>query len=204
MVLNEKTTIKKNIIKKKTTKKTTIMIIQQTTAKDTNALTALFAEARQTIAALGIDQWQNGYPSAEVIKEDVQAERSYAVKQGEALCGTFVLLFDGEPTYDVITQGEWLTGTQKTGKTRYTAIHRVAIAVASRKTGVAGKIIRYAQEQAKAHGHVSLRIDTHAGNVPMRRMLEKNGFVYCGVIFLQDGAERVAYEKILTNQHKTL
>jgi GNAT superfamily N-acetyltransferase len=78
---------------------------------------------------------------------------------------------------------------------KYTAVHRVAVALASRGTGVAGEILRFAEQKAKEHGHASLRIDTHEGNVVMRRMLEKNGFVYCGVIFLQDGAERVAYEK---------
>jgi hypothetical protein len=31
----------------------------------------------------------------------------------------------------------------------------------------------------------------------MRRMLEKNGFVYCGIIYLESGDERVAYEKIV-------
>jgi hypothetical protein len=31
----------------------------------------------------------------------------------------------------------------------------------------------------------------------MRRMLEKHGFVYCGIIYLQNGDERVAYEKLL-------
>ena len=39
------------------------MIIRQATIQDTQALDALFAEARATIAALGIDQWQNGYPA---------------------------------------------------------------------------------------------------------------------------------------------
>ena len=31
----------------------------------------------------------------------------------------------------------------------------------------------------------------------MRRMLEKQGFEYRGMIYLADGAHRVAYEKIL-------
>jgi hypothetical protein len=34
-------------------------------------------------------------------------------------------------------------------------------------------------------------------------MLEKNGFSYCGVIYLADGAERVAYEKIISKENLT-
>ena len=77
----------------------------------------------------------------------------------------------------------------------YIAIHRVAISVSSRGSGLSGKIIGYAADFAKEKGRKSLRIDTHRGNVVMRRMLEKNGFSYCGIIYLENGYERVAYEK---------
>ena len=54
-----------------------------------------------------------------------------------------------------------------------------------------------AKELAEKLNRNSLRIDTHKGNVVMRRMLEKHDFKYCGIIFLQSGEERVAYEKII-------
>jgi hypothetical protein len=34
----------------------------------------------------------------------------------------------------------------------------------------------------------------------MRRMLEKNGFVHCGTIYLENGDERVAYEKMIIKE----
>ena len=46
-------------------------------------------------------------------------------------------------------------------------------------------------------GKKSLRIDTHEGNVVMRKMLEKHSFVHCGTIYLENGDARVAYEKML-------
>ena len=56
-------------------------------------------------------------------------------------------------------------------------------------------------EEARAGGFVSIRIDTHPGNIPMRRMLEKNGFVHCGSVYLlggpDNGALRVGYERLL-------
>ena len=77
----------------------------------------------------------------------------------------------------------------------YVAIHRVAISVSRRGSGISTAIINYAAEHAKKLGRASLRIDTHEGNVVMRRMLEKNGFVHCGTIYLENGDPRVAYEK---------
>ena len=180
------------------------MIIRKTGMRDLDKIMPIFDEARATIAALGIDQWQNGYPSEEVIKEDIAKEQSRVVISNGGICtvcgsidgeicATFALIFDGEPTYDKIYDGEWLTGKSES----YIAIHRVAISVAKRGRGIAGEIINYAADMARSLGRKSLRIDTHRGNIVMRKMLEKQGFAYCGVIYLADGAERVAYERVL-------
>ena len=53
------------------------------------------------------------------------------------------------------------------------------------------KLKAYAKENGLTAG---VKIDTHEGNIAMRKMLEKNGFVHCGVILLESGAERVAYQ----------
>ena len=169
-------------------------MIRKTTKEDIKEIMPIFDEARGTIAALGIDQWQNGYPSEEVIFADIEKDQSYLCELDGKVRGTFAMLENGEPTYDKIYDGHWQTGDDSRD---YIAIHRVAISVSSRGSGLSGKIIGYAAEFAKEKGRKSLRIDTHRGNVVMRRMLEKNGFVYCGIIYLESGDERVAYEKII-------
>lgn len=169
------------------------MTIRQANTNDIDALVALFAEARATIAALGIDQWQNGYPSLSVISEDIAKHRSYVVEIDSHIVGTFVIITDGEPTYDRIFEGAWLTQDSQ----RYIAIHRVAVSVARRGSGISTAILGYAAEMARALGRTSLRIDTHKGNLVMRRMLEKHRFVHCGSIYLENGDHRVAYEKTI-------
>ena len=42
-----------------------------------------------------------------------------------------------------------------------------------------------------------IRVDTHRDNRTMQRLLRKNGFCYCGIIYLEDKSERLAFEKIL-------
>jgi GNAT superfamily N-acetyltransferase len=169
-------------------------MIRKTTKEDIKEIMPIFEEARGTIAALGINQWQNGYPSEEVIFADIEKDQSYLCELDGKVRGTFAMLENGEPTYDKIYDGHWQTGDDSRD---YIAIHRVAISVSSRGSGLSGKIIGYAADFAKEKGRKSLRIDTHRGNVVMRRMLEKNGFVYCGIIYLESGDERVAYERIV-------
>lgn len=170
--------------------------IRRATAEDLDAIMSIIEEARRTIAALGIDQWQSGSPNRAMIQEDIALGRSYCAVEEGVVIGTFALIHDGEPTYDRIYNGAWLTPDEG-DIPAYLAIHRVAIAVSKRGSGVSSAMIAYAVDQALGLGRVSLRIDTHRGNVIMRRMLEKHGFVHCGVIYLQTGEERVAYERCL-------
>ena len=179
--------------------------IRKTEKKDMSALMEIFSEARRTIAALGIDQWQNGYPNEEVITDDIERGYSYCAEiKGEnveeKICATFALIDDGEIYYDFIKDGDWQndSGLSVIGKNvTYLAIHRVAISVFCRGTGMSTRIIEFATDFVKKHNKNSLRIDTHKGNVVMRRMLEKHGFVHCGTVFLDNGDPRVAYEKII-------
>ena len=62
-------------------------------------------------------------------------------------------------------------------------------------------MLSLAEDLALGSGCESVRVDTHEGNIPMRRLLEKHGYTACGVITLLSGSEagqkRVAYEKKL-------
>ena len=40
-----------------------------------------------------------------------------------------------------------------------------------------------------------MKIDTHRENRVMQKLLEKNGFTYCGIIYAEDGSRRMAYQK---------
>ena len=41
-----------------------------------------------------------------------------------------------------------------------------------------------------------LRIDTHENNAVMQHLVEKHGFQRCGIIHLEDGAPRIAFERV--------
>lgn len=174
------------------------MQIRHTTIQDLDSVMTIIEEARRTIAALGIDQWQNGSPNRAMIQEDSALGQGYCVVKDCEIVGNFALIADGEPTYDRIDDGAWLTPDRDdAGEYAYLAIHRVAIRVAHRGSGISTAILDYAADTARRLGRGSLRIDTHLGNVVMRRMLEKHGFTHCGTIYLQNGDPRVAYERVL-------
>ena len=167
------------------------MTIRYAEKKDLDKIMQIIADARESIGRLGIDQWQYGYPTRDSVKEDVSLRRGYVVLDGDEICATFALMIHGEPTYKKIYCGAWI------GDGEYLALHKIAIDGAHRGTGVAKEIVDYIMNYARELGYASVRVDTHHGNTPMRKMLEKNGFEYCGTIHLLDGQPRVAYEKLV-------
>ena len=50
------------------------LVIRKTTHEDVKSVMPIFDIARKTIATLGIDQWQDGYPTESLIHEDVDAD----------------------------------------------------------------------------------------------------------------------------------
>lgn len=164
-----------------------------------DALMRLYADARQAIAVFHIDQWQDGYPHRSDIENDIRRGELWVGMTGERLdCAAALLCgrpgeISVEKTYDRIESGSWLTCT----RTEYAAVHRVACASWARGSGAASVMMGHLADLARQTGKLSMRIDTHEGNLAMRKMLEKNGFQYCGVIHLVNGDARVAYERIL-------
>ncbi|MBO5305596.1 MAG: GNAT family N-acetyltransferase [Clostridia bacterium] len=167
------------------------MEFRKATKKDLDRVMQIILDARTRIGKLGIDQWQYGYPTRDIVKEDIALERYYVGEEDGSILSVFAMIDDGEPTYDVIYEGTWLTAEDE----KYMAVHRIAVAADALKRGVASQALAFVAAQGISRGYASIRIDTHEGNIPMRRMLEKNGFVHCGTIYLTDGEKRVAYEK---------
>ncbi|MFR1314947.1 MAG: GNAT family N-acetyltransferase, partial [Clostridium perfringens] len=58
-------------------------------------------------------------------------------------------------------------------------------------------LIKEAESLALNKGISSIKIDTHRDNISMQRAVVKNDFQKCGIIYLEDGSERIAFEKVL-------
>lgn len=154
----------------------------------------IMEQARAQLRRLGLDQWQKGYPSREVWEQDIRDRAAWLAAEGEQVLGAFMFQTAPEEAYDVI-DGSWLT------RRPYASIHRVCVRDGSKGRGVAGAMFAHGFELARQAGFDSVRIDTHPENRPMRRALEKAGFVLCGTIRLVRGGEkgdlRLAYERVL-------
>ena len=165
--------------------------IRPATTQDVAAIMPVFDQARAAIAALGIDQWQDGYPTKEHIEADIQNDYAYVVCHFDKVEGYFAMQTMSEPTYAHIENGAWLTDGP------YITVHRVAMSDALRGKGAAAEVMTYVVSRTLRSGIPAVRIDTHEENLRMRKFLEKQGFSACGTIYLESGAARIGYERDL-------
>lgn len=159
------------------------MQIRKATVEELERIMEIYAQAREFMRQQGNpNQWGSNRPSRQTVLEDIQHRHcNLCVEDGEIL-GVFCYFQGDDPTYAKIYQGQWLNDEP------YGVIHRIAVAAHGR--GVASACFAYAMAQCR-----NLRIDTHRDNIPMQRALAKNGFVRCGIIYIESGDERIAFQK---------
>ena len=128
------------------------------------------------------------YPNFDTIVEIYNAKKVCHQNDGDII-GYMCIDFSGEPAYDDI-KGAWRRDTP------YAVIHRMAFSQKARGKGIAGIAFDLIERFCLEQGVRNIRVDTDFPNKRMQHILEKQGFVHCGVIVFQ-GGEKLAYDKLL-------
>ena len=160
------------------------MIIRKTRPSDIDDVMSIYASARDFMRKSGnANQWGASKPSRSTVENDVESGVGYVVEENNEIIGAFFFKIGVDPTYVKIHDGEWINDDE------YGVIHRIAVKYHGR--GIADYIYNQCFKQIQ-----NLKIDTHRDNIPMQKSLAKNGFKRCGIIYLESGAERIAYQKV--------
>lgn len=167
------------------------MKLRKSEIRDLPEILAIIGDAKGFLKSQGFDQWQSAYPSEEDIMKDIECGYSHVLEDDGRIMCTGAILETSEKFYEVIYGGSWITDG------RYMTIHRLATRRDSMGKGTASRFMEETALLCREKGLPSIRIDTHSGNLPMQRMLEKNGFIRCGTIIFGDEGERIAFEKVL-------
>ena len=170
------------------------MKIQLSTFEDIPAIIAIINDAKEYLASQKIDQWQNGYPNAEQVENDIKNTESYVVVNDEnEVIATAMFTTNPEPTYKII-DGNWNIDENE----KYGVVHRMAIKKEFRKFGLATFMFHEFHMQLLEKKIKSLKIDTHEKNLGMQALIKKLGYTYCGIIYTNYHAKRVAFEKVIS------
>lgn len=171
-----------------------------------------------------VNQWKPGYPTEEIIRNDIEAGQSYAVVDedaavdggvvGEGSDAGGAVVVGGWASMDgsVVDEGSDAGGAAIVGAFAFIPGVDPTYAVVYGGAWIDDELpyatIHRLASTMDSHGVASacfdwcwsqihnLRIDTHEDNVIMRHCIEKAGFRYCGIIHLLNGDPRLAFQKL--------
>ena len=157
------------------------LLIRKAEMPDLDRIMEIYGHAREQMRASGNpNQWGYTYPEEDLIREDIKEAYCHVICD-EAIHGVFVVTDGPDETYKVIENGKWLNNEP------YVVIHRIA------GDGQVHGILKSAIDHCRNLSS-NIRIDTHEDNAKMRHLIEKNGFIRCGIIYVRDHSQRIAYQ----------
>ena len=164
------------------------MFIKKATIGDLEAILRIYEEARSFMRRTGNgSQWGESHPKRSILESDIENGNLYVCAEHinpNEILGVFCYKEYDDPTYRHIEGGAWLNGEP------YGVVHRLA---GSRKAkGIGALCLDWCEKKCK-----NIRIDTHRDNAIMLKVLEKAGYIYCGIIYVADGSERLAFQKTI-------
>lgn len=148
----------------------------------------IFAQARQAQRAAGFRQWEDGYPSSDVLTADIGNSRGFVLDDDGQAAG-YVAIATSDEEYD--RHPELWDVARK-----YAVFHRIALSDDYRGRGVSGELFDLAESYALGLGADYVRIDTGLENKPMQHILAKRRYTGLGRCDFVWGP-RLAYEKPL-------
>ncbi len=166
-------------------------MIQKAKLSDVETLHSLTRECAQYLIKQGIFQWNENYPSKEVLQNDIEQEQIWKLVVENEIAGIIVLTEIEDVEYKNV---KWLTTNQCN-----LYVHRLAVHPKFQKKGYAQKLMNFAEEFAQQNGYTSIRLDTFSQNIRNQRFYERRGYEKLERIYFPKQSEHpfFCYELVL-------
>ena len=159
-------------------------IVQKAIREDLPQIEEIYAYARKFMADNGNpNQWGTTTPPTYQLEDDIEKGDLYVLIQDNTIHGVFYFYIGPDPTYGEIEDGCWRSDTT------YGTIHRIA---GDGSGGVLAAAVGFGKQLIN-----HIRIDTHHDNKIMQKAVLKYGFRRSGIIYLEDGDPRIAYDLLV-------
>jgi GNAT superfamily N-acetyltransferase len=140
----------------------------------------------------GIYQWDEIYPSDEIIARDMNKGYLYVLEQDNSCIAAVSLSDEQEEAYQ---QVRWL------GNEPVMVIHRLCVGPTYQGKGIGSYFMNFSEEYARHNAYASIRLDAYTGNPTAVRMYERRGYRKAGqVYFPRRELPFFCFEKILSRE----
>ena len=147
------------------------------TPAELDVIHALAHACRKHMRQNGIDQWDENYPDATILQNDIALNNLFVFRQNETVLGMVVLNETQDPEYAEI---QWSTSESD----RNLVVHRLAVHPDHQRNGIARKLMDFSENWAKENGFDAIRLDTFSQNPRNQKFYKNRGYTELGSVFL--------------------
>ncbi|UMB59482.1 GNAT family N-acetyltransferase [Lutibacter sp. A80] len=167
------------------------MHIEKATQNDLEACYFITKSCAASMIENGIFQWNDIYPSLEVLDKDIALQQLWKLTENNTIIGIIVLTTIEDIEYKSV---KWLT------ENKYNLyVHRLAVDPIFQGKGYAQKLMCFAEDYALKKGFHSIRLDTFSQNARNQKFYKKRGYIKLEEIYFPNQSKFpfYCYEKIL-------
>ncbi len=140
---------------------------------------------------LNIFQWDENYPTPDLIKNDIKSETFYILKENGNVLGCICLNQEEDPTYSTIN---W------TFNQPVLVVHRLAINPNTQGKGVAKQFMKFAENLCVKQNYNGIRLDTFVENPLAIGLYLKLGYNQLGLVSFKNRTY-YCFDKLVLNTH---
>ena len=131
------------------------MMIKPAIKQDIDAIMDCYKHTIKRMHELSIFQWDESYPTRDLIENDIERGEFYVLKENNTILGCVCLNQDEHPTYASV---EW------NFEQPVLVVHRLAVNPNTQGKGVAKRIMQYAEDLCVKKQYNGIRLDTFVEN----------------------------------------
>ena len=166
------------------------MIIRKAEISDLENIMLMYKSCVAGMIANGIDQWDESYPNAEVIMEDLIAQTYFVAIENNIIIAGINIDQNQDNTYLAI---DWEDISNS-----FLVVHRLGVKEEFWNDGIGKSLMLFTENLVTEKGLNSIRLDTYSGNPKAMEFYRRLGYRELGAINLKPNKnEYYCFEKII-------
>ncbi|AZQ60921.1 GNAT family N-acetyltransferase [Flammeovirga pectinis] len=161
-------------------------MIQLLTLNNQLSAYTIIKDVTTKMRAMGIDQWDEDYPTLDILEKDISKGDAYGFFIDDELAAYVIFNTEFDEEYNDIN---WLNTSSS-----FLVMHRLSVSPKFQGRGIAKKVIYFGEKLAIKLGHKSMRFDAYTQNPISNGVYEKIGYKMLGVVKFRKG-DFFCYEK---------
>ncbi len=166
------------------------MMIRKAEISDLENIMKMYNSCVGGMLKNGIDQWDETYPNAEIIAEDLELGTYFVAEVDGQIVGGINIDRQQDPTYlDINWQDD---------SNQFLVVHRLGVKTENWGDGIGKALMIFTEQLVKETDLSSIRLDTYSGNPKAMNFYLRLGYNELGTIDLKPNKKKYhCFEKII-------